>query len=196
VPFDLPSFVLSRATVRAFNSVYFHRHPKHARPALHGYGGFFYPLDGIREWNRIYGSAGFVQYQCVFPPGNAECCLSQMLTLLSRSGMSSFLGVLKRLGPAEPHQLLSFPMEGYTLALDVPWRGASLLGLLDRLDALVIEHGGRVYLAKDARMSARPLRRIYPLLGRWLEIKREVDPENVFTSDLSRRLGLEFEAET
>ncbi len=190
VPFNFPRFVLNRTSVRAFNGLYFRRHPRRARNELQDYGKFFYPLDGVRDWNRIYGRAGFVQYQCVFPLCNAERGLSQALTLLSQSALSSFLAVLKRLGPSEQDQLLSFPMEGYTLALDLPWRGASLLELLDRLDALVIEHEGRVYLAKDARMSASTFRQMYHRFESWLEIKRDVDPENMFTSDLSRRLQL------
>ena len=191
VPFDLPRLTLNRPAGRAFNTLYFRRHPRRATGVLRHYDKFFYPLDRIRSWNRMYGRSGFVQYQCVVPPGSAEHGLAELLTLISQSGVSSFLATLKRFGPGEPGQLLSFPVEGYTLALDLPWRGASLLELLERLDAVVIEHGGRVYLAKDARMSASSFRQMYSEHQRWLEIKRLVDPDNVFTSDLARRLELD-----
>lgn len=190
VPFDLPRLTLNRLSVRAFNTLYFRRHPRRATVLRH-YDKFFYPLDRIRNWNRMYGRSGFVQYQCVVPLGRAERGLNELLTLISKGGVSSFLAVLKRFGPGEPGQLLSFPIEGYTLAVDLPWRGTPLLELLERLDAVVIEHGGRVYLAKDARLSASSFRQMYSEHQRWLEIKRSVDPDNVFTSDLARRLELD-----
>jgi decaprenylphospho-beta-D-ribofuranose 2-oxidase len=182
-PFDLPSWFLNSLSIGAFNRYYYAREGARRGPFVSDYDRYFYPLDAIAHWNRLYGRRGFVQYQCVLPLDGAFDGMRDILGRLSRSRRPSFLAVLKRLGE-ESGGLLSFPMAGYTLALD-------LLPLLDELDRVVIEHGGRVYLAKDARLSAEAFRSMYPRLGEWLEIKNRIDPGNRFTSSLARRLGLE-----
>ena len=152
------------------------------------YDRFFYPLDTVRQWNRMYGSRGFLQYQCVIPGETSLAALTAVLKQLRSSSCTSFLGVLKRFGPGNGY--LSFPLKGFTLSLDFPMRGERLLTCLEQLDELVIRHGGRVYLAKDARLSSRAFRQMYPDFPRWQQIKRDVDPSNRFSSDLSRRLEL------
>ncbi len=187
VPFDLPGFTLSSAAVRAFNGVYYRLHRGAAR-VVSGHETFFYPLDSIHNWNRIYGRRGFVQYQCVWPLAESRAGLVEALEAISRSGRGSFLAVLKKFGPQSG--VLSFPMPGYTLALDFPVTDG-LFGFLDRLDEMVLRRGGRVYLAKDARMKPELFRAMYPRLGEWLKAKAKADPDNRFSSTLSRRLGME-----
>lgn len=159
VPFDAPRLALNRATVGAFNALYYARGSRRAGPDLVDWDSYFYPLDAILGWNRIYGRRGFVQFQCVLPLAASEAGLTALLTATSAAGLGSFLAVLKRMGPQE--SALSFPMEGYTLALDFP-ASAGALRLLDRLDAITLDHGGRFYLAKDARMSVETLKRSDP----------------------------------
>jgi decaprenylphospho-beta-D-ribofuranose 2-oxidase len=190
VPFDAPRFLLNPLSVRLFNSVFYHRH-RTSPGVLVPYEPFFYPLDRIRHWNRLYGSRGFLQYQCVLPFAGGREGMIRMLELLSSEGHASFLAVLKRFGDVEPEQLLSFPRPGYTLAVDLPRNGDRQDTLLENLDRVVLEAGGRVYLAKDARLGAESFRAMYPELPRWLEIKRQIDPERRFTSSLSDRLGLD-----
>lgn len=189
MPFDAPSWVLNPLTMRAFNSVYYHRHPAHRHGVITDYGSFFFPLDRIGDWNRIYGKRGFLQYQCVVPPESGREALVRLLEL-ARSGHGSFLAVLKRFGEEGGAGPLAFPSPGYTLALDFPASGDGVLQLLDRMDEIVAGAGGRVYLAKDARMGPDFFRATYPDLPAWLAVKRRVDPENRFASDLSRRLEL------
>jgi len=148
---------------------------------------YFYPLDGIREWNRAYGSRGFVQYQIVIPD-HARDVIATALTTLRDAGCPSSLVVLKRFGAGNPGPL-SFPMPGWTLALDIPATTA-LSRILDALDTTVEEAGGRHYLAKDARMSRRALRTGYPRLEEWMRVRDRLDPERAFQSDLGRRLDL------
>jgi FAD/FMN-containing dehydrogenase len=186
VPFDFPSASLNRWSVRAFNELIWRR--GRIGTAIVDYDPYFYPLDVVAEWNRIYGRPGFVQYQCVVPLASSEAALEALLSRIAASGGGSFLAVLKRLGP-EGEGLLSFPMEGYTLALDFP-ASTKYFNLLLELDRIVEDHGGRLYLAKDARMSAAMLRRSYPRLDRFLEIRRAVDPNGRFSSLLSERLAL------
>jgi len=137
----------------------------------------------------MYAKRGFVQYQCVIPEATALAGMTALLKELSGSRRASFLAVLKRLG-AEGNGLLSFPMPGYTLALDLPLRDKTLFSLLDKLDHIVLQHGGRVYLAKDARISAESFRSMYPRYAEWLKIKQSIDPGNRFSSSLSRRLNI------
>lgn len=190
VPFDLPPFVLNPATVGAFNSLFYHRHPARAHGVAVHFDAYFYPLDRLRRWNRLYGPRGFLQYQCVVPFEGAERSLFQILDAISRNRRASFLAVLKRFGAVDRSQLLSFPRPGYTLALDIPRDAIGVLPFLDQLDEIVIGCGGRVYLAKDSRMSPDRFRVMYPEMDEWLAVKRSVDPGNRFRSDLSVRLGL------
>ena len=189
IPFDFPTFALNPLSIAAFNALYYRREGAKQRPFLSSYDDFFYPLDAIGDWNRLYGKRGFVQYQCVIPELTAYDGIRRLLEELSDSGRPSFLAVLKRLG-AQGRGLLSFPMAGYTLALDLPIRDDGLFVLLDKLDKIVLQHGGRVYLAKDARLAAESFRAMYPRYGEWLKIKHAVDPQNVFTSSLARRLKI------
>jgi len=186
VPIDFPGFALNPLTVRAFNAVYY-RAQKEGERLVH-YDPFFYPLDAVHDWSRCYGRRGFLQYQCVLPHRTSREGLVYLLESFSRTGNASFLAVLKTMGAeAGP---LGFPLPGFTLALDIPMIGASLLALLDQLDERVAALGGRLYFAKDSRMNARWMATMYPRLGEWLAVKRRVDPENLFASDLSRRLNL------
>jgi FAD/FMN-containing dehydrogenase len=193
IPFDFPAFALNPMSIGAFNALYYSREGKKCEPFLSGYDTYFYPLDAIGNWNRMYGKRGFVQYQCVIPAATAFEGVKALLEKLSASKRPSFLAVLKRFG-AQGKGLLSFPMPGYTLALDLPIRDQGLFDLLDELDQVVLKHGGRVYLAKDARLSAESFRAMYPRYHDWLKVKRAVDPENLFSSNLSRRLKIAEEA--
>lgn len=187
IPFDMPGWLLNGLSIRAFNSRYFRREGGRDAPFLVDYDTFFYPLDTLNNWNRLYGRRGFVQYQCVVPTVTALAALQQLLQRLAASGHPAFLGVLKRMG-AQGTGYLSFPMEGYTMAMDLPMQGAATLALLDAFDEVVLQHGGRVYLAKDARLAPASLRAMYPQLAEWQRVRRELDPNGVFSSSLSRRL--------
>jgi len=187
VPFDMPSLLLNRWSVSAFNAIYYRTNRPNS--ALVDFDTFFYPLDAIGDWNRIYGRSGLLQYQCVLPKPPSRKGLGALLDRIAASGAGSFLSVLKLFGPQEKG-LMSFPMEGYTLALDFHAGNASVLALLDELDAIVVELGGRIYLAKDARASAKMIERGYPNLARFKSIRAKVDPERRFASLQSQRLGL------
>lgn len=185
VPCDAPAFVLHRSSVAAFNALYWHCAKPGSR--LTSYDSFFYPLDGVHDWNRLYGRRGFLQYQCVLPKSISAEGLRALLERVSAKGNASFLAVLKRLGPQ--HGILSFPMEGYTLALDFPAASASFALLLD-LDAIVDEFGGRVYLAKDARMPAQTMSRGYPAWDYFRSYRARHGLSGLFRSVQSERLGL------
>lgn len=186
--FDFPDWILNSYSISVFNELYFRSHGAR-NPFIQHYQDFFFPLDRIENWNRMYGRRGFIQYQCVFPLTDAARALQLTLEELQKSNYASFLSVLKLFGPGNKGPL-SFPIEGYTLTLDLPLGDGALFAFLDQLDELVLRFGGRVYLAKDARMKADNFRKMYPALGEWESIKKRVDPSNRFQSDLSRRLRL------
>ena len=187
VPCDVPSALLNPLTVRLFNAVYYSVH-RDAPAQLVDMERFFYPLDRLGHWNRLYGRGGFVQYQAVLPTAESRRGLVALLERLSGSGRPSFLAVLKRLGPANAG-MLSFPREGYTLALDLPVR-AGLVAFLGELDRVVLECGGRVYLAKDATATADAVRVMYPRLDEFRAVKARLDPRGVLSSSLARRVGI------
>jgi decaprenylphospho-beta-D-ribofuranose 2-oxidase len=188
VPFNAPSGLLNPLSVRVFNELWFRSAPKHERGEAQSLSTFFHPLDGVRDWNRLYGRRGFVQYQfCV--PDDAGDTIVRAIERLSSSGVASFLAVLKRFGPSNAG-LLSFPMAGWTLALDLPVGSSALPRVLDGLDDMVLEAGGRIYFAKDARLSPTKVRAMYPKLDEFLAIKHRVDPDQQLSSDLARRLRL------
>jgi len=180
---------LNPLSIRAFNALYFNLEGRKKVPFLRDYDSYFYPLDTIGHWNRMYGKRGFVQYQCVIPEKTALVGITALLNTLSVSRRASFLAVLKRFGDQDKGYL-SFPLPGYTLALDLPLRDKGLFSLLDKLDNIVLKYGGRVYLAKDARLSAESFKTMYPRYETWLKIKQSIDPTNRFTSSLARRLDI------
>jgi FAD/FMN-containing dehydrogenase len=186
VPFDLPSLTLNRLSIRAFNELYYRMGERRAGSAhLVSIYPYFFPLDGVGGWNRIYGRRGFLQHQCVIPQDRALDVLGEILDRVSSRGDASFLAVLKKLGQGDG--LMSFPMPGYTLALDFPMSG-SIFGFLDEIDRLVVAAGGRLYLAKDARQSRATFAAGYPALQRFNEIRRSLDPDGKIRSQLSQRL--------
>ncbi len=187
IPFSAPSFLLNRYSMSAFNHLYYHRPVKEDQRQQVQAPHYFFPLDRIAHWNRLYGRRGFLQYQCVLPEETALEGMTQLLTRISSAGKGSFLSVLKKLGPANEN-LLSFPRQGYTLALDFK-RESSLFPLLDTLDQIVLAHGGRLYLAKDARMSQETFRRSYPRWEALQEIRISTGAADVFNSLQSKRLG-------
>lgn len=189
VPFNFPGFALNSLSVKAFNARFYRKNEDGHFTV--GFDEFFYPLDSILNWNRMYGKRGFIQYQAVLPMQSARKGLIELLEALSGSQRASFLAVLKTFGP-ESGGLLSFPRAGCTLALDLPNR-EGLPEIAATLDRIVMQHGGRVYLAKDAMLSRDLVSAMYPNLPRFREIKARIDPTNRFSSSLGRRLGI-FEA--
>lgn len=184
VPVDLPGFALNRLTVGAFNAAYYWSGRRKAGLATMPYGPFFYPLDAIGGWNRLYGKRGIYQYQSVVPPDVARHATHAMLQAISAAGEGAFLAVLKTFGDGPSPGMLSFPRAGTTLALDFPNRGASTLALMERLDAIVREAGGRLYPAKDGRIPAGMFQAGYP---NWRDFARHVDPG--FSSSFWRRVS-------
>ena len=188
MPFDLPSIILNRYSMDVFNSLYFHRSREKMLQRTVSLEKFFYPLDGIRHWNRIYGKNGFVQYQFVIPRDAGQYGIEKILTAIAEEGSASCLSVLKLLG-AENSNYLSFPMEGYTLACDFKM-GTGILDLLKKLDNLVLDYGGRIYLAKDACMSEKTFKHSYPKWHKFADVRQQTGADKVFYSLQSRRLGI------
>lgn len=188
VPCDAPSVLLSRGSIALFNSVYYRRQASASMERLVSLDAFFYPLDRIQAWNRMYGAAGLLQYQVVLPRNSGRESLEVILARVANAGQGAFLAVLKLLGP-ENDNLLSFPMEGYTLAMDFK-ATRQAFDLLDELDPIVLDYGGRVYLCKDLRMGRETFRRGYPKWERFAEIRECYGLRDKFQSLQSRRLGV------
>jgi decaprenylphospho-beta-D-ribofuranose 2-oxidase len=187
-PLVPPRGVINRLTVAAFNEVWFRRAQLSRTREVQTIPGYFHPLDFVGDWNRVYGRSGFIQYQIVVPYG-AEAVLRTVIRQISAASMPIFLTVLKRFGPGN-RGMLSFPTGGWTLAIDVPARQPGLSALLAGLDRMVLDAGGRHYLAKDFQITPDAVRRGYPRLDEWLDVRHRVDPTGVWASDLGRRLGL------
>lgn len=189
IPLDMPSILLNRYSVQTFNELYYQRIRRTESQQRVGYESFFYPLDGIRQWNRLYGKRGFLQYQFVIPKAAGLEGIRAILQRIAASRRGSFLAVLKALGAAN-NNLLSFPAEGYTLALDFKYE-AGLLELLSELDAMVLAYGGHLYLSKDARMSEATFKHSYPNWPQFQETRARYGALHKFASLQSRRLGLD-----
>ncbi|CAG6396661.1 FAD-binding oxidoreductase [Streptomyces cocklensis] len=187
-PRFLPDGLLGRRSVGLFNEFWYRKAPREQRGRLQRLSSFFHPLDGLPEWNRIYGRGGFVQYQFVVGHGEEEA-LRRIVRRIGSRRCPSFLAVLKRFGDADPGWL-SFPVPGWTLALDIPAAMPGLAAFLDELDDEVAAAGGRVYLAKDARLRPDVLARMYPRLDAFRDLRTRYDPRGAITSDLARRLGV------
>lgn len=181
MPIDPPFSLVNRLSLRAFNSLYYHRPLK--TDTLTHYQPYFYPLDGLQDWNRIYGRRGFYQYQCVLPRRGGQRGVQMLLDRIADSGQGSFLAVLKTFGDRPAPGMLSFARPGVTLALDFPNIGESTLALFASLDTIVAEAGGALYPAKDARMSTTMFKRGFP---RWQEFADYIDP--AFSSSFWRRV--------
>jgi FAD/FMN-containing dehydrogenase len=187
VPFYFPSFALNGFSVKLFNALYYAKNYRKVMESVVHYDGFYYPLDSILSWNKIYGRKGFVQYQFVLPLATSKTGLVDIMRRINKMGWGSFLAVLKLFG--EQDDLISFPMKGYTLALDFPIR-PGLFEFLDELDTVVEDYGGRIYLSKDARMKKEVFWKTYPHAETFSGILKKYDPENRFVSRLSQRLML------
>jgi len=188
IPVDFPHLLLNRYSVSLFNQMYYHMYPFFAEDRLVSLDTFFYPLDQIHHWNRMYGRQGFTQYQLVLPKESSYSGLEAVHRKVAAAGLGSFLAVLKLLGPQNGN-FLSFPLEGYTLALDFKIE-PRLFPFLDELDRIVLDHGGRLYLAKDVRMKKEIFNRGYPKAQQFLEIRNTRGLKEKFTSLQSIRLGV------
>ncbi|MCG8546097.1 MAG: FAD-binding oxidoreductase [Alphaproteobacteria bacterium] len=188
IPIDVPGLILNRWSIALFNEIYYRRVPSAGRAGRVPLDRFSHPLDAIQDWNRLYGSAGFRQFQCVIPEADGAAGIRRLLEAVTESGAASFLAVLKTMG-GEGRGYLSFPMRGFTLALDFPERPATR-DVLARLEAITLEHNGRIYLAKDSCLSPEGFARMYPALDTFRQVLRRVDPDGLFTSDMARRLRI------
>lgn len=183
IPITPPISLINPLSLRAFNTLYYHRQSERVSHVTMHYEPHFYPLDGIGDWNRIYGQRGFMQYQCVVPPARSANCMETLVKTIAASGEGSFLAVLKQFGDVASPGMLSFPRPGATLALDFSNRGPRTIALLDRLDDIVASAGGAVYPAKDARMPARYFKQYFPA---WESFSQYIDPQ--FSSSFWRRV--------
>jgi FAD/FMN-containing dehydrogenase len=183
IAFDAPEFLLNDSLLKVFNGLYYRRQREKRSRKLLPYEPFFYPLDAVGQWNRLYGKHGFFQYQCVLPAGSDRVAARDILKTVAGSSPGVYLAVLKIFGDVKSPGALSFPRPGLTLALDIPNRGTSSFALMDRLDAIVRNARGAVYPAKDARMSAESFEAYYP---QWRDFSRYVDPG--FSSSFWRRV--------
>lgn len=188
VPWTAPAGLLNPLTVGAFNEAWFRKAPQRQIGKLVPLATFFHPLDGVGAWNRLYGPRGFLQYQFVVGEHHPDV-VRRIIERITGARLASFLAVLKKFGPSDPGPL-SFPAPGWTLALDLPVGAEALGDLLDTLDEEVAAAGGRVYLAKDSRLSPENFAAMYPRVGEWRAVRERVDPDGVLRSDLGRRLGL------
>lgn len=186
-PMNAPGFALNPLTVRAFNAAYFAMGNRKAGDSIVDFDSFFYPLDAILKWNRLYGRRGFMQFQCVLPKDSARDGLARLLTAITQSGQASFLSVLKRFGAQDSP--ISFPMEGYTLALDFPHNRKSL-ALMPELDAITLDHGGRFYMAKDSRVPAQTFAEADARAADFAAWRRDAGLAGAFASAQSERLNL------
>jgi len=188
IPMDAPSFALSPPTVRMFNKAYFNRIPEQGRGVLRSLEDFFFPLDKIHDWNRLYGKRGFHQFQCVLPDETAEETLTEMLRRISKSGLASPLAVLKRTGGGTAGHL-TFPIKGFTLALDFA-NASGAEELVRGLNRLTANAGGRIYFAKDSLATPEDVAGMYPEMADWQKIAGTADPNRSFETDLTRRLKI------
>ena len=187
IPIQLPGLAMNKLAIKAFNGLYYRRHGD--KQLLVDFDSYFYPLDSVHHWNRIYGKRGFVQYQALFPRKWSQEAMTRLLEIITKSGQASFLAVLKSSGAAN-QGLLSYLFDGHTLALDFPYRGEKTDQLCRQLDEVMLEFDGRVYLAKDALVSAETFSQMYPRLEAFKRIKKRLDPETLFRSHQSDRVGI------
>jgi decaprenylphospho-beta-D-ribofuranose 2-oxidase len=184
----VPNGLLNKWSIKAFNEAWYRKAPAKQHVGIESIPAFFHPLDGVNRWNRLYGSQGFIQYQFIVPLDRIDV-LRKVIETFSAAGVASFLAVLKRMGPQNLAPM-SFPTEGWTLTLDMAAGIKGLAQLLSEVDAMVLEAGGRHYLAKDSHVSPSAVRRGYPRLDEWKQTRQQMDPAGTWCSDLSRRLGL------
>ena len=187
VPFYFPGFVLNSLSMKIFNSLYYHRQRKPSIETVVDYNTFFYPLDFVRHWNRIYGKRGFTQYQFILPKETSREGMQEILERIVDRGLVSFLAVLKLYG--KQHGYLPFAMEGYALALDFPIIDG-VFEFLNEIDQIVLRYGGRLYLTKDARMGREMFMQSYPDVEQFLEQVHGIDPGHKFRSMQSDRIGI------
>lgn len=189
MPVEMPGFAMNRLSIGLFNALYYHRLPFGGGRERHvPVTQFLYPLDSIEDWNRLYGKRGFYQFQCVLPEAESPAGLRKLMEAISDAGTGSFLAVLKSMG-RWGRGYLSFPMPGFTLALDFPAK-SGVTELLDRLERITLDHGGRIYLAKDGAMKGESFAQMYPRLDEFRAVLDRIDPNRVMDSDMSRRLKI------
>jgi decaprenylphospho-beta-D-ribofuranose 2-oxidase len=184
----VPNGLLNKFSIKAFNEAWYRKAPSQRHVGIESIPAFFHPLDGVNKWNRLYGTQGFIQYQFIVPLDRTDV-LRKVIETFSGAGVASFLAVLKRMGPQNLAPL-SFPTEGWTLTLDMAAGIKGLAELLASVDAMVLDAGGRHYLAKDSHVSPSAVRRGYPQLDEWMSTREAMDPQGMWRSDLARRLGL------